>query len=108
MEVIVSNMAPTTVVAIYDIGFPESRKVAEFRLAADGAVALTVTDPDGCLVAEQWHERGIKVYNPLDRIRPAQGARFLRALLDLPAMSYYRVVDESPHQPPGLPQQPRP
>ncbi|MGW6335706.1 hypothetical protein [Nocardia rhamnosiphila] len=99
-------MSPT-VVAIYDLGFPEPRKVAELRLAAEGAVALTVIDPDGCLVAERWQERGVKVYDPL-RVRPIQGAPFLRALLDLPAMSYYRVVDEKSPPARGLPQPPQP
>ncbi|MGY2093436.1 hypothetical protein [Nocardia gipuzkoensis] len=69
MEVIVIDVAPT-VVAIYGTGFAEPRKVAEFRLTADGTAALTVTDPDGCLVAEQLHNRGIKIYDPLSRIRP--------------------------------------
>ncbi|MEV4128144.1 hypothetical protein [Nocardia sp. NPDC049707] len=90
---------PPTVVAIYDIGFAEPRKVAEFRLATDGTAVLTLIDPDGCLVAEQWYERGVKIYDPLSRIGPGEGARFLRALLDTPGMSYYRVVDESPRPP---------
>lgn len=99
-----STMTPT-VVAIYDIGFPEPRRVAEFRLTADGTAALTVTDPDGCRVAEQWYERGIKIYDPFSRVRPAHGIRFLRALLDMPSLSYYRVVDETPRSvdPPSRP-----
>ncbi|MBF6241454.1 hypothetical protein IU474_30905 [Nocardia otitidiscaviarum] len=92
------DKAPT-VVAIYDVGGQEPRRVAEFRLASDGTAVLTVTDPGGCLVAEQWHERGVKIYDPLSRVGPEQGARFLRALLQTPGMSYYRVVDESPTPP---------
>ncbi|WP_156910431.1 hypothetical protein [Nocardia mangyaensis] len=93
------DVAPT-VVAIYDVGFAEPRKVAEFRLATDGTVVLTVIDPGGCLVAEQWYDRGVKIYEPLSRIGPDEGTRFLRALLDTPGMSYYRVFDESPRTPP--------
>ncbi|WP_147471443.1 hypothetical protein [Nocardia stercoris] len=90
---------PTTVVAIYDIGRVEARKVAEFRLADDGRAVLTVIDPDGCLLAEQWYARGVKLYEPIGRIGPGEGTRFLRALLETPGMSYYRVVDESPRAP---------
>ncbi len=94
---------PPTLVAIYDIGFAEPRKVAEFRLATDGTAVLSVIDPGGCLVAEQWYERGVKIYDPFGRIGPDEGTRFLRALLETPGMSYYRVVDESPRTPPDPP-----
>lgn len=89
-----------TVVAIYDVGGTDPRKVAEFQLTAEGTAALAVIDPDGCLIAEQWHTRGVKIYDPFGRVGPDEGPRFLRSLLELPGMSYYRVVDESPQSQP--------
>ncbi|MEU7632501.1 hypothetical protein AB0C34_21325 [Nocardia sp. NPDC049220] len=84
-----------TLVVLYDVGSAQPLRVAEFRLTSGGAAALTVIDPRGCLVAERWHDRGIKVYNPPSRIRSDDGPRFLRALIQSAGMSYYRVVDES-------------
>ncbi|WP_040837895.1 hypothetical protein [Nocardia brevicatena] len=86
---------PTTV-ALYDIGSSEPRRVAEFKLTSEGIVTLTVLDSNGCLLAERWFTRGIRVYDPAVWIRPDTGRRFLRALLQLPGMGYYRVVDETP------------
>ncbi|MEU7764974.1 hypothetical protein AB0B25_07605 [Nocardia sp. NPDC049190] len=84
-----------TLVVLYDVGSSEPRRVAEFRLTSGGAAALTVLDPRGCLVAERWHNRGLKVYDPPSRIRSDDGPRFLRELIRSAGMSYYRVVDES-------------
>ncbi|BDT95672.1 hypothetical protein IFM12275_56480 [Nocardia sputorum] len=92
-----AEYAPT-LVAIYDVGHAQPRRVAEFGSNPDGGVTLTVIDPDGCLVAERLYERGIKVFDPPRRILPDEGPPFLRALLDSQAMSYYRVVDESPDE----------
>ncbi|MEV6073349.1 hypothetical protein AB0L82_42960 [Nocardia sp. NPDC052001] len=88
-------MSPT-VVAIFDVGFAEPRKVAEFRLADDGTAVLAITDPEGCPVAEEWSTQGVKVYDPVRTIGPNEGVDFLHALLELPGMSYYRIADESP------------
>ncbi|WP_280424845.1 hypothetical protein [Nocardia carnea] len=85
-----------TVVAVYDIGTSEHRRVAEFRVGDTGVVTLRVDDPAGCLMAQRWFERGIRSdANAAGPIGPERGSAFLRALLDLPGMSYYRVVDES-------------
>ncbi|MFE3026563.1 hypothetical protein ACFXO9_31220 [Nocardia tengchongensis] len=91
-------VAALTVVAIYDIGPSVPLKVAEFRLTTAGRAVLTVTDPRGCLAAKQWFERGIKADALINTIAPAQGEKFLRALLHMPAVSYFRVVDEGPHE----------
>ncbi|MET8872964.1 hypothetical protein [Nocardia sp. NPDC004604] len=85
-----------TVVVVYDVGSGRPRKVAEFRLTAAGTATLNVTDPSGCLVAQHWYDRGINVYDLPERIGPRGGTRFLRALLETPTSSYYRLVDESP------------
>lgn len=89
-----------TMVAVYDLGFAEPRRVAEFRLTSAGTVALTTSDPDECPLAEDWYTAGVERYEsgapePV-LIRPDDGARFLHALLDLPPMSYYRLVAEDP------------
>ena len=85
-----------TVVAVYDVGSSEHRRVAEFRVGATGAAVLHIADPAGCLMAQRWFERGVRVGpETAGLIGPEQGGEFLRALLDLPGMSYYRVVDES-------------
>ncbi|WP_063052474.1 hypothetical protein [Nocardia arthritidis] len=91
-----------TLVAIYDVGYPQARRVAEFRLDPGGGVTLTVADRDGCLMAERLYERGVEVFDPPARIMPDDGPLFLRALLESRAMSYYRVVDESPDEPKRL------
>ncbi|MEU6187376.1 hypothetical protein [Nocardia sp. NPDC047038] len=93
-----------TLVAIYDVGYSPERRVAEFRLVPGGGVTLTVTDRDGCAIAERLYERGVKVFDPPGRITPDEGPHFLRALLDAPGMSYYRVVDETSDEPkrPGV------
>jgi hypothetical protein len=85
-------------VAIYDVGYARPRRVAEFRLDTGGGVTLTVSDRDGCLFAERLHERGVKIFDPPARVMPTEGPRFLRALLEAPPTSYYRVVDESPEE----------
>ncbi|MFD8244810.1 MULTISPECIES: hypothetical protein [unclassified Nocardia] len=93
-----------TLVAIYDVGYSRTRRVAEFRLDPGGGVTLAVTDRNGCPLAERLYERGIKVFDSPARITPDEGPRFLRALLDAQAMSYYRVIDETPDEPerPGV------
>ncbi|MBF6169762.1 hypothetical protein IU486_34375 [Streptomyces gardneri] len=93
-----AEYTPTSV-AIYDVGYSQARRVAQFRLDPGGSVTLTVVDRDGCLLAERLYERGIEVFDPPARIMPDEGAPFLRALLHWRAMSYYRVVDESPDEP---------
>ncbi|MGV9411225.1 hypothetical protein ACWDOP_15015 [Nocardia sp. NPDC003693] len=85
-----------TVVAIYDVGRETPCKVAEFRLTPAGNAELVMTGSIGCRVAEQWYERGIIGHDRSGRIRPNEGSRFLHAVLGLPGMSYYRLVDESP------------
>ena len=85
-----------TVVAVYDVGSSEHRRVAEFRVGATGAAILHVAEPAGCLMAQRWFDRGVQAGPEASGpIAPERGTEFLRALLDLPNMSYYRVVDES-------------
>ncbi len=99
--------APPTVVTVYDLGFGEPRRVAEFQLTTAGSVTLTTFGPDECLPAEDWYADGVERYEPGAPepvlVRPEAGAPFLRALLDLPAMSYYRLVAEDPPTRPEVP-----
>lgn len=87
-----------TMVAVYDLGFDEPRRVAEFRLTSAGSVALTTPGPDECPLAEDWYADGVERYESGEPgptlVPPDDGAEFLQALLDLPPMSYYRLVAE--------------
>ncbi|WP_330178763.1 hypothetical protein OHB26_19780 [Nocardia sp. NBC_01503] len=85
-----------TLVAVYDLGAWEPRRVAEFRLTEQGAVALEVLVPGGCRLAEQWHRSGVEILGAGARVHPAAGPDFMLALLQPFGMSYYAIVDESP------------
>lgn len=85
-----------TLIALYDCGAWDPERVAEFRLTAAGTADLTIVAAGGCRIAEEWHGSGIEILDTGTRVLPAEGARFMRALLQPFGMSYYDVVDESP------------
>lgn len=85
-----------TVVALYDLGSRQPRRVAEFRLTRHGNVVLTVTDPHGCLPAQQWYDSGVEILGETRQVMPDDGAEFMKALLQPFRISYYCFVDESP------------
>ncbi|WP_282777930.1 MULTISPECIES: hypothetical protein [unclassified Nocardia] len=87
-----------TLVAIYDLGSWDPRRVAEFRLTETGTAALTFTTPGGCALAEQWHRSGIEIRGTGRYVHPDDGPGFMRALLQPFGMSYYDIVDESDGQ----------
>ncbi|MEV6432013.1 hypothetical protein [Nocardia sp. NPDC051463] len=84
-----------TLMVLYDIGSSKPQRVAEFRLTPAGRVALAVIDPAGCPLAEEWHDDGIETLGSAHRVTPDDGHAFMRALVQLFEMSYYRLVDES-------------
>ncbi|WP_433192249.1 hypothetical protein ACQP1G_26400 [Nocardia sp. CA-107356] len=53
------------------------------------------------MVAQHWYDRDITVYDLPERIGRREGSRFLRALLETPTSSYYRIVDETTPPWPG-------
>ncbi|MFQ6398138.1 hypothetical protein ACLMAJ_32450 [Nocardia sp. KC 131] len=84
-----------TLMVLYDLGSSERQRVAEFRLAATGCATLTVIEPAGCPLAEEWFDRGVEILHTAQYVMPDDGRAFMRALLQPFGMSYYRLVDES-------------
>ncbi|HEX3790779.1 MAG TPA: hypothetical protein VHW44_23155 [Pseudonocardiaceae bacterium] len=82
-------------VTLYAFGSGTAVRVAEFRLAPDGRVALTVLDPDQARLAQGYYDHGVDFVAEDRLVRPQDGAAFMRALLQPFRMSYYRFVDES-------------
>lgn len=88
-----------TLVAVYELVGESYRRMAEFRLTADGAVLLALSQPGCCPLAQRWHRDGIDTDIGAGRAFPEDGPAFLRALLRSRPMSYCRVVDESASAP---------
>ncbi|MGW5383818.1 hypothetical protein [Nocardia sp. NPDC003963] len=84
-----------TVVAVYELVGGTAQRVAEFRVAESGKVELTLAEPGGCPLAQEWFEDGIRVPGRSEPVRAADGPDFLRAALRPRQMSFCRVVDES-------------
>lgn len=84
-----------SVVAVYEFVATEFERVAEFRLTAAGTVELILDEPDGCPLAQEWFDRGLRLPGRPDPVIPADGPAFLEAVLRPRRMSYCRVVDES-------------
>lgn len=91
-----SNVRTPTLIAVFDCGSWEPRRVAEFRLTAAGAVELVVLDAEGCLFAEQWFRRGVEILGEGRFVSADDGPSFMRALLQPFALSYYELTDLSP------------
>ncbi|GAB2702958.1 hypothetical protein [Nocardia thraciensis] len=89
-----SRTAPN-LVTVYDLGSWEPRRVAEFRLTAQGSIELTVLGSAGCPIAEQWYRRGVEVLGEARFVTVNDAAEFMRALLQPFRLSYYELVDES-------------
>lgn len=99
-----SDVRTPTLIAVFDCGAWEPRRVAEFRLTAAGAAELVVLDPEGCLFAEQLFRRGVEILGAGRFVTADDGSGFLRALLQPFGLSYYELVDQSPEpgaEPPG-------
>ncbi|MGX1806865.1 hypothetical protein ACWIGI_14210 [Nocardia sp. NPDC055321] len=72
------------------------RRIAEFRLAADGRATFRAVDPIEGLVARVWYHQGVDVPGEDRRVLPEDGAEFLRALLQPFGFRDYRFRDDSP------------
>lgn len=86
-------------VAIYELVSDGYVRVAEFQLTQDGTVTLTLSDSDGCPLAQGWYAEGVEKLNEVGHVTVDDGAAFMRALLQPFRMSYCRVVDESTNTP---------
>ncbi|GAB4588609.1 hypothetical protein [Nocardia sp. IFM 10818] len=84
--------------AVVGLYFHESgqwRRIAEFRLAADGHVTFRAVDPVEGLVARVWYHQGVGILGEERTVLPADGAEFLRALLQPFGFRDYRFRDDS-------------
>lgn len=84
-----------TVVAVFDLGSWEPRRVAEFRLTPGKGVELAILVPEGCPLAEQWYRQGVEILGEARYVTSDDGVAFMHALLQPFRMSYYDFVDES-------------
>lgn len=96
----VSETHPT-IVAVYELVATDFERVAEFRLTESGTVTLTLDEPDGCPLAQNWFDHGVRVPGRPEPVTPTAGHTFLEAVLQPRRMSYCRVVDESPRETAG-------
>ncbi|APA95997.1 hypothetical protein [Nocardia seriolae] len=71
------------------------RRIAEFRLAADGHATFRAVDPVEGLVARVWYHQGVDILGENRTVLPADGAAFLRALLQPFGFRDYRFRDDS-------------
>ncbi|WP_327146945.1 hypothetical protein [Nocardia sp. NBC_01327] len=89
-------MASTpNLVAVYELGLSEWKRVAEFRLTEQETVELILFDGSRCPLAVHWYRAGIETpaWEPL--VTSSEGPAFMRALLRPFQMTYCRIVDES-------------
>jgi len=89
-----TGAAPTKV-ALYANNTGAPRRVAEFHRSPTGGVRLTVLDPEWSGLARQYVERGVELVSERRTVMPAEGAAFLRALLQPFRMNYYSLRDAS-------------
>ena len=85
-----------SVVAVYELVGTQFERVAEFRLNASGVVDLMLAEPDGCPMAQEWFDKGLRLRGRSQPVTPQEGRAFLEAVLQPRRMSYCAVVDESP------------
>ncbi|MFF2556103.1 hypothetical protein ACFVUS_34190 [Nocardia sp. NPDC058058] len=71
------------------------RRVAEFRLNSDGQASFRAIDPVEGLVARVWYHQGVDIIGQDRTVLPADGAEFLRALLQPFGFRDYRFRDDS-------------
>ncbi|MEV6767123.1 hypothetical protein AB0N05_00670 [Nocardia sp. NPDC051030] len=71
------------------------RRIAEFRLTADGHATFRAVDPVEGLVARVWYHQGVDILGEDRTVTPENGPEFLRALLQPFGFRDYRFRDES-------------
>ncbi|MET8650198.1 MULTISPECIES: hypothetical protein [Nocardia] len=70
-------------------------RVAEFTCTDDGGVTLTVVDDEWGGLAREYYRDGVLSRHDRRVVLPAEGAPFMRALLQPSRSTYYRFADES-------------
>ncbi|MEU0543760.1 hypothetical protein ABZ319_28225 [Nocardia sp. NPDC005978] len=95
MRFLMGHRVPA-VVGLYLRESGQWRRIAEFRLAADGRATFRAVDPIEGLVARVWYHQGVDVPGEDRRVLPQDGAEFLRALLQPFGFRDYRFRDDSP------------
>ncbi|MVU81884.1 hypothetical protein GPX89_32185 [Nocardia sp. ET3-3] len=83
------------VVGLYFRDAGQWRRIAEFRLAADGHATFRAVDPVEGLVARVWYHQGVDLPGENRTVLPADGAEFLRALLQPFGFRDYWFRDDS-------------
>ncbi|GAB0103254.1 hypothetical protein JMUB6875_22260 [Nocardia sp. JMUB6875] len=83
------------VVGLYFREAGQWRRIAEFRLAPDGHATFRAVDPVEGLVARVWYHQGVDILGEDRTVLPADGAAFLRALLQPFGFRDYWFRDDS-------------
>ncbi|MGV9665082.1 hypothetical protein [Nocardia niigatensis] len=83
------------VVGLYFREAGQWRRIAEFRLAADGRATFRAVDPVEGLVARVWYHQGVDLLGENRTVLPEDGAAFLRALLQPFGFRDYWFRDDS-------------
>ncbi|MFJ9367360.1 hypothetical protein ACIRRA_23470 [Nocardia sp. NPDC101769] len=83
------------VVGLYFREAGQWRRIAEFRLAADGRATFRTVDPVEGLVARVWYHQGVDILGENRTVLPEDGAAFLRALLQPFGFRDYWFRDDS-------------
>ncbi|MRH91177.1 hypothetical protein GFY24_27680 [Nocardia sp. SYP-A9097] len=83
------------VVGLYLRESGQWRRIAEFRLTADGHASFRVVDPVEGLVARVWYHQGVDIIGEERTVRPEDSPAFLRALLQPFGFRDYRFRDDT-------------
>ncbi|WP_327141938.1 hypothetical protein [Nocardia sp. NBC_01327] len=94
---------PPAVVGLYLRESRQWRRIAEFRLTADGHASFRAVDPVEGLVARVWYHQGVDILGEERTVLPDDGPAFLRALLQPFGFRDYRFRDNSRTGAHGLP-----
>lgn len=71
------------------------RRIAEFRLTADGHASFRVVDPVEGLVARVWYHQGVDIIGQERTVLPEDGPEYMRALLQPFGFRDYRFRDDT-------------
>ncbi|WP_405485570.1 hypothetical protein [Nocardia sp. NBC_00511] len=83
------------VIGLYFHDAGQWRRIAEFRLSAQGHATFRVVDPVEGLVARVWYYQGVDVLGEDRTVLPEDGPAFLRALLQPFGFRDYWFRDDS-------------